>query len=69
MPSEKDKGPRREFEVAYFTQELGRTLQKQMLRQRLADFSDSRIEQAGQGEDATAEPSVDAQPPQDDRAG
>lgn len=67
MPPEKDKGPRREFEVAYFTKELGRTLQKEMLRQRLADFSDSRIEQAGHGEDASAD--AGPQLPQDQRAG
>ena len=67
MPSEKDKGPRREFEVAYFNKELGRTLQKEKLRQRLADFSDSRIEQAGHGEDACAESGLPQ--PLDDRAG
>jgi hypothetical protein len=66
MPSEKDKGGRREFEVAYFTKELGRPLQRQLLRQRLAEFSDSSI-QVSHGDDL--EPETQDAPPRDDRAG
>jgi hypothetical protein len=67
MSPDKDKGDRREFEVAYYTKELGRALQKKMLRQHLADFSDSRFPDSAHGEDAMAE--LAPAPPQEDRAG
>lgn len=68
MPPDKDKGGRPEFEVAYYTKELGRALQKKMLRKHLADFSDSRPAESSHGEDAVADLAA-LQPPQEDRAG
>ena len=61
------KAARDEYEVAYYTKELGRPLQRKMLQKRLNDLSDSAIEAASHGE----EESIDsrASPPQDDRAG
>ena len=69
LPRDKDKESRapREFEVAYYTKELGRKLQRKMLQRQFDDFSDSTITAAQHGED----PSVDhpGAPPRDDRAG
>ncbi|MBA2674776.1 hypothetical protein [Ramlibacter sp.] len=68
MPSDKSgDGGRSEFEVAYDTKELGRALQKKLLRQRLADFSDSRAPDAGHAEDGTLDRSHAL--PREDRAG
>jgi hypothetical protein len=66
---EKDrKAAREEFEVAYYTKELGRPLQRKMLQKRLQDFSDSTISAAAShGEELSAESRV-AMPPED-RAG
>ena len=67
-PRDKDgKAPREEFEVAYYTKELGRSLQRKMLQRQFNDFSDSHINAAQHGEDVTAE-SLGA-PPREDRAG
>jgi hypothetical protein len=44
------KGARREFEVAYYTKELGRPLQRKLLQQQLADFTDTGASSAP-GED------------------
>lgn len=56
------------FEVAYYTKELGRPLQRQLLRQRLADLTEGRSPEASHGEDAGA--SADpGQMPREDRAG
>ena len=70
MAPDKDpdrKAAREEFEVAYYTKELGRGLQRKMLQRRFDDFSDSTITAAGHGE----EPSPDARggTPREDRAG
>ena len=61
------KTPREEFEVAYYTTELGRPLQRKLLQRRLADFSDSNITAANHGD----EPSWEGYgpPPPEDRAG
>jgi hypothetical protein len=67
MPPIKEKGGRPEYEVAYYTKELGRTLQRKLLKQRLAEFSDSQSAEAAHGEDAA--PETNALPPQEDRAG
>jgi len=79
MESGKDKGrgaaakraaaaPRPEFEVAYFTKELGRPLQRKMLREQLASLTDEgQAGAARHGEDAGEE--QPRQPPQADRAG
>lgn len=61
------KAPRQEFEVAYYTKELGRPLQRKMLEKQLAGFTDDSKAAAGHGEDVTSQ--LDASPPPEDRAG
>jgi hypothetical protein len=56
-----------EFEVAYYTKELGKTLQREMLRKQLARLSENGNGVARQGEDAA--PELEPAPPQEDRAG
>jgi hypothetical protein len=63
----KQAGARPDFEVAYYTKELGPSLQRQMLQQQLARFSDTGSVTSSHGDDAV--PQADAAPPQDDRAG
>ena len=66
MPQDKDNSKRPEYEVAYYTKELGRNLQRKLLRERFAAFTDSKPLPA-HGEDVrpeTAQP-----PPEADRAG
>jgi hypothetical protein len=70
MEPDKDKdrkAAREEFEVAYYTKELGRSLQRKLLQRRLTDFSDSSIKAASHGEDAS--PDSNSVPPREDRAG
>jgi hypothetical protein len=68
MEPDKDrKAARKEFEIAYYTKELGRPLQRKLLQRQLADFSDSTVTAASHGEDVT--PQGDAPPPREDRAG
>ena len=55
-----------EFELAYYTKELGKPLQRQMLQKQLALLSES-IQAAGHGEDLA--PEHEGPPPQEDRAG
>jgi hypothetical protein len=66
-PDKKPKPAREEFEVAYYTKELGRSLQRKLLQRRLDDFTDSSITAASHGD----EPSADSYqpPPREDRAG
>jgi hypothetical protein len=67
MAPEKDrKTARQEFEVAYYTKELGRSLQRKMLQKRLDDFTDSSGITAKHDE-LSAE-AFDP-PPREDRAG
>jgi hypothetical protein len=58
-----------EFEIAYYTKELGKTLQREMLRKQLALLSESGKDTgvARHGEDAA--PEAEPAPPQEDRAG
>ena len=63
----KPNGARPEFEVAYYTKELGKTLQRQMLEKQLARLSDSSNAASRHGEDAA--PEVAFVPPPEDRAG
>lgn len=56
-----------EFEVAYYTKELGKTLQRQMLERQLARLSESSNAASRHGEDAA--PVADTLMPQEDRAG
>jgi hypothetical protein len=70
MAPDKDpdrKAAREEFEVAYYTKELGRKLQRKMLQRRFEDFSDSTITAAAHGEEPS--PESRSSPPRDDRAG
>ena len=71
MAPDKPDRPRRaardEFEVAYYTKELGRPLQRKMLQSRLNEFSESTISAASHGDDPKVE--VDSPPPREDRAG
>lgn len=68
MAPDKDrKAARQEFEVTYYTKELGRSLQRKTLQKRLDDLADSSISAATHGD----EPSSDnyAPTPREDRAG
>lgn len=61
------KAARDEYEVDYYTKELGRPLQRQMLQKRLDDLSDRSIKAASHGEEDS--PENRASTPRDDRAG
>lgn len=61
------KAARSEFEVEYYTKELGRPLQRKLLQKRLDDFSDSSITAAGHHDEPAAESYPP--PPREDRAG
>ncbi len=72
MDPHQDKGKHRqasreEFEVDYYTKELGRPLQRKLLQRRLADVSQSNISAAGHAEEPS--PERDASTPREDRAG
>jgi hypothetical protein len=69
MPDRNRKpgGSSPEFEVAYYTKELGKTLQRQMLEKQLARLSESSNAASRHGEDAA--PAADTVTPQEDRAG
>jgi hypothetical protein len=64
-PRGRERRPEREFEVAYYTKELGRPLQRKMLQGRLDDFAHRTITAASHGEDTDPPRS----PPRQDRAG
>ena len=71
MMPDKDKGkgrslPREEYEVAYFTKELGRPVQRKMLQRQLDNLHGDTIA-GNHGEDQS--PDTTAQPPPEDRAG
>lgn len=61
------KAARDEYEVAYYTKELGRPLQRRMLQKRFDDLADSAISAAAHGEEESLESR--AAPPPEDRAG
>ena len=64
----KNRNPvREEFEVAYYTKELGRPLQRKLLQRRFADFGDGNITAAGHAEEPS--PERDEPTPREDRAG
>ena len=69
MGPDKDKPPRDAIEVAYYTKELGRTLQRKMLQRRLDDFADSGAQAGGHHGERSAPPDPDPPTPPDDRAG
>ena len=70
MASPKDKPTKapREFEVAYYTKELGRSLQRKMLQKRFDDFSDSHITASAHGDESSKDKETQAMP-REDRAG
>ena len=62
------KAARDEFEVAFYTKELGRPLQRKLLERSFsADFGGSAITAAAHGEDV--KPDEEKPLPRDDRAG
>jgi hypothetical protein len=61
-------GGRPEFEIAYYTKELGQALQRKLLQKQLARFTDSGTISSSHGEDAEVRDEA-PQPPQEDRAG
>ena len=61
------KAAREEFEVAYYTKELGRPLQRKLLQRRLAELTDNNITAASHAEETS--PQRDAPTPREDRAG
>jgi hypothetical protein len=61
------KAAREEYEVAYYTKELGRPLQRKLLQRRLDELADSNIPAASHGEDAAQD--NPAATPREDRAG
>jgi hypothetical protein len=70
MEPEKDKSrktARQEFEVAYYTKELGRPLQRKLLQRRLADLSERGNIAASHGEEDSPEQNYVS--PREDRAG
>jgi hypothetical protein len=81
MPHERDrdrkverKAPRPdkarpEFEVAYYTKELGRPLQRKMLERQLAGLGGEVSHAANHHDDAEASPQLGDAPPPEDRAG
>ena len=66
MP-DRNRNRRPEFEVAWYTPELGKSLQREMLQKQLARFSENGSITGSHGEDTVAD--VDGGPPSDDRAG
>ena len=66
-PDKDSKKPRDEFEVEYYTKELGRTLQRKMLQKRLDDFTFPGVGRASHGEEPA--PETRSETPRDDRAG
>lgn len=64
MPDRNRKpiGGRPEFEVAYYTKELGKSLQREMLQQQLARLSGTGSVRASHGDDAAVQPGSETPP-------
>lgn len=62
-------GGRPEFEVAYYTKELGQSLQREMLQKKFAQFSSDNGGSISSSHGEDAAPEVMAPPPTEDRAG
>ena len=62
------KAARDEFEVAYYTKELGRPLQRQLLQRRFNELTDSSVSAATAHGDQAAGDHMEP-PPREDRAG
>ena len=61
------QGARPEIEVAWYTKELGKPLQRELLRKQLARLSEASRVSGGHGEDTA--PQLEDAPPPEDRAG
>jgi hypothetical protein len=68
-PEKESKAPREEFEVAYYTKELGRALQRKMLQQRLNDLAGGSAGTAAAHHGDQPSAQDNAPPPREDRAG
>jgi len=68
-PEKEWKAPREEFEVAYYTKELGRALQRKLLQQRLNELSGGKAAVAAAHHGDQPSMQENAQPPREDRAG
>lgn len=65
---ERRKTPRHEYEVAYYTKELGRPLQRAMLQRRFEEINEGAISAASShGDEPSRE--LEVPPPREDRAG
>jgi len=63
MPDRKKRDSERpEFEVAYYTKELGKTLQRQMLQRQLAQLGSSRQTPADDGDSPAGTPAEESTP-------
>lgn len=72
MASDKDgKAAREEFEVAYYTKELGRPLQRKLLQRRFDELGEGHSVSAADGasRDDSSDRDRHDKPPRDDRAG
>lgn len=61
------KNHRDEYEVAYFTRELGRSIQRKLQQQQMEASGSSSTSIAAHGEDSSFD--TPSSPPQSDRAG
>ena len=66
-PDKPRRAARDEFEVAYYTKELGRPLQRKMLQRRLNELTDNTISAASHGDEPSMH--VETPLPREDRAG
>jgi hypothetical protein len=66
-PDKNRKAARQEFEVAYYTKELGRPLQRKLLQRQLNELAESSSAVASHGDEPSME-STRPLPPED-RAG
>ena len=62
---QRERKPRPEYEVAYYTKELGRTIQRKLLQQQME--ASSSASSSAHGEDSSFD--THDNPPQHDRAG
>lgn len=68
-PDKERRAPREEFEVAYYTKELGRPLQRKMLQKRLDELSASSASSASNHHGDQPSGQEHQAPPREDRAG
>jgi hypothetical protein len=67
-PKDRKKAPRDDYEVAYYTKELGRPLQRKLLQRRFDEINEGTISAAAShGDEPSRE--LESAPPREDRAG